>query len=129
MDFNAQLIGIFVRVIAILSLALGLMDAARLLGVNMGATSPLAVLGPIGFVYLGIFASARLFASVGLWIKASWGGALLVGSTIIELALFLMGTPDVYISGFGFAMRLFLLASILVIYILSIRARWDRAAD
>ena len=129
MDFNAQPIGIYIRVVAIISLMLGLNDAARLLGVGLGDASPLATLGTYGFVYLAIFALARLFAAVGLWIKASWGAVLLVGATSVELGLYLLGNADVRMSAFGFAVRLVLLASILIICILSIRLERAKAAD
>jgi hypothetical protein len=65
MDFNAQPIGIYIRIVAIISLMLGLNDAARLLGVGLGDVSPVTTLGMTGFVYLGIFGLARLFAAVG----------------------------------------------------------------
>jgi len=108
---------------------LGLNDAARLLGVNLGSVSPITTMGMTGFVYLAIFALARLFAAVGLWIKASWGAVLLVGATSVELALYLMGSSDVDMSAIGFAVRLVLLASIIIIFVLSIRIRRAGAAD
>lgn len=129
MDFNAPPIGLYIRIVAIISLLLGLNDAARLLGVNLGAVSPISTMGMTGFVYLAIFALARLFAAVGLWIKASWGAVLLVSATSVELLLYLLGNPDVRMSAFGFAVRLVLLASILIIFVLSIRLSRARAAD
>lgn len=129
MDFNAQPIGIYIRIVAIISLLLGLNDASRLLGVNLGSVSPLEVMGTTGFVYLAIFALARLFAAVGLWIKASWGAVLLVASTLVELVLYLSGSPDVTMSAFGFAVRLLLLAAILIIFIIGIRMSRARASD
>ena len=128
MDFNAQ-IGIYIRVVAVISLMLGLNDAARLLGVQLGDVSPITELGMTGFVYLAIFCLARLFAAVGLWIKASWGAVLLVGSTGVELILYVLGNADVRMSAIGFAVRLVLLAAILIIFILGIRLRRARAAD
>ena len=129
MDFNAQPIGIYIRIVAIISLLLGLNDAARLLGVGLGDVSPMVTMGMTGFVYLAIFALARLFAAVGLWIKASWGAVLLVGSTASELTLYLLGNPDVRMSAFGFAVRLVLLASITIIFVLTIRLERARATD
>ena len=129
MDFNAQPIGIYIRIVAIISLLLGLNDAARLLGVGLGDVSPVTTMGMTGFVYLGIFGLARLFAAVGLWIKASWGAVLLVGATAVELGLYLLGNGDVRMSALGFAVRLVLLASILIIFILSIRLERARASD
>jgi hypothetical protein len=129
MDFNAQPIGIYVRIVAIISLLLGLNDASRLLGVNLGSVSPIAAMGMTGFVYLSIFALARLFAAVGLWIKASWGAVLLVGVTVVELALYLMGSTDVGMSAFGFAVRVALLAAIVVIFVLAFRLDQARSTD
>lgn len=129
MVIPAQSIAIYIRIVAIISLLLGLNDAARLLGVGLGPVSPLATMGMTGFVYLSIFALARLFAAVGLWIKASWGAVLLVGATGVELALYLLGNGDVQMSAFGFAVRLVLLASVLIIFILTYRNERAKAAD
>lgn len=129
MDLNSQPIGVYIRIIAIISLLLGLNDASRLLGVNLGAVSPLATMGMTGFVYLGIFALARLFAAVGLWIKASWGAVLLVGATGVEMVLYLIGSADVSMSPFGFAVRIVLLVSILIVLVLNIRLQRARSID
>ena len=121
MDFNAPTIGIYIRIVAIIALLLGLNDAARLLGVQLGPVSPIATLGMTGFVYLAIFALTRLFAAVGLWIRASWGAVLLVASTGTELLLYLLGNPDIRMTAFGFAVRLLLLVSIIIIFALGVR--------
>ena len=127
MDFKGEVAGRYVRIVAIIALLLGLADAATLLGVSTGAQSPLATLGSAGFVYLATFCLARLFAAVGLWIRASWGAVLLVGATVVELLMYLLGNPDVRIDAIGFALRLVLLAAISVIFVLSFRMR--RAHD
>lgn len=121
MLFQAPSLSLYIRIVAILALILGLSDAARLLGINMGASSPITAMGPSAFIYLAVFCLARLFASVGLWIKASWGAVLLVGATALELALYLSGSPDIRMGAIGFAMRVVLLASIVVIFGLSLR--------
>jgi uncharacterized membrane protein (DUF2068 family) len=129
MDFKSPIAGRYLRVIAIIALLLGLSDAARLLGVTgIAGQSPLATFGVTGFTYLAIFAAARLFAAVGLWIRASWGAVLLVGATGIELVMYLMGSRDVEMSAIGFAVRLVLLVSILLVFALSLRFR-ERAHD
>lgn len=127
MDFRGEVAGRYIRIVAIIALLLGLADAARLLGVSSGSTSPLQTLGTAGFVYLTIFCLARLFAAVGLWIRASWGAVLLVGATVVELLMYMLGNPDVRIDAIGFALRLVLLAAITVIFVLSFRMR--RAHD
>lgn len=127
MDFKGEVAGRYIRIVAIIALLLGLADAARLLGVSSGSVSPLATLGTAGFVYLAIFCLARLFAAVGLWIRASWGAVLLVGATAVELAMYLMGNRDIQLDPIGFALRLVLLVAIVVVFVLSIRMR--RAHD
>jgi cobalamin biosynthesis protein CbiG len=129
MDLNSQPIGIYIRIIAIVSLLLGLNDASRLLGVNLGAVSPLTTMGMTGFVYLGIFALARLFAAVGLWIKASWGAVLLIGATGAEMVLYLIGSADVSMSAIGFAVRIVLLVSMLIVLVLNVRLQRARSID
>jgi hypothetical protein len=128
MDFNSPIAGRYLRIVAIIALLLGLSDAARLLGVSSGNVSPLEQLGASGFTYLAVFALARLFSSVGLWIRASWGAVLLVGATTVELLMYLMGNRDVQMSALGFAVRLVLLVSIVLIFVLSLRFR-ERAHD
>jgi hypothetical protein len=128
MDFKSPIAGRYVRIVAIIALLLGLNDASRLLGVSSGSQSPIAIMGAAGFTYLAVFALARLFAAVGLWIRASWGAVLLVGATGIELVMFLMGNRDVQLSPLGFAVRLVLMVSIALIFVLSLRFR-ERAHD
>jgi hypothetical protein len=127
MDLKEGLAGRYVRIIAIISLLVGLGDAARLLGVSSGHVSPITILGPAGFVYLAIFALSRLFAAVGLWIGASWGAVLLVGATTVELVLFLGGNRDIQMDALGFGVRLLLVISMLLLFFLAFRLR--RAQD
>lgn len=128
MDFNAEPIGRYVRIISIVALLLGLNDAARLLGVSLGAESPIAVLGPTAFVYLAIFTLAQLFAAVGLWIKASWGAVLLVAATATEVTMFVIGSRDVQMTWFGFGLRILLLAAVVALVVISVRMRHAAAA-
>ena len=129
MDLTSPIAGRYVRIVAIIALLLGLSDAARLLGVaGIPGVSPIYTLGGAGFTYLAIFALARLFAAVGLWIQASWGAVMLVGATVIELGMYMMGSRDVQMSALGFAVRLVLLVSIVLIFVLSLRFR-QRAHD
>lgn len=121
MLFQAPSLALYIRIIAVLALFLGLSDAARLLGISLGSTSPIAVMGFSGFAYLAVFSLARLFAAVGLWIKASWGAVLLIAATATELGLYIAGNPDIRMSAIGFALRVVLLASIVLIFGLSLR--------
>lgn len=123
MDFRSEFAGRYLRIVAMLALLLGLADAARLLGVSSGETSPIEVLGPAGFGYLAAFCIARLFSAVGLWMRASWGAVLLGAATALELGLFLIGSPDVRLDVVGFAVRLVLLVSVVALLVLSLRNR------
>ena len=129
MELSSDFSGRYIRVVAVISLLLGLSDAARLLGVQTGTTSPVTILGVTGFTLLAVFCLCRLFAAVGLWIKASWGAVLLVGSTTVELVLYLAGSRDVQMTWFGFGVRVLLLLSIIVIFILGVRLRHLRTQD
>lgn len=126
---NNERAALYIRTVAIIALLLGLSDASRLLGVSSGDASPITQLGPTGFTYLAIFAGARLFAAVGLWIKASWGAVLLVATTGVELLLFVLGSPDIQMDGLGFAVRLVLLTAILLVFFLGWRVRRERVHD
>jgi len=123
MDVNSTLVGRYLRIIALVALLLGLSDTARLLGVSSGAQSPIALLGPAGFSYLAVFCTAYLFAAVGLWLRASWGGVVLAIATAIELGLYLGGVSDIQIGPIGFAIRVVMLLSMLALFVLSFRSR------
>ena len=69
MDFRSEFASRYLRIVAMLALLLGLADAARLLGVSSGETSPIEILGPAGFGYLAAFCVARLFSVVGLVLR------------------------------------------------------------
>ena len=127
MLFQAPSLALYIRIVAILALFMGLSDAARLLGVGTGANSPLTVMGLSGFIFLTVFSLARLFAAVGLWIKASWGAVLMVAATLVELGLYIVGSPDIRMSAIGFGLRIVLLAAIVLIFGLSLRFRRAQA--
>ena len=71
---------------------------------------------------------ARLFAAVGLWIRASWGAVLLLAATVVELGMYLFGNRDIQLSALDFAVRLVLLVAIVVVFVLAFRFR-QRAHD
>ena len=106
MDFRIEPAGIIARILALLSLFLGLSDAARLLGLGSGGLSPIALLGAMGFVMLAALSLMRLFAAVGLWIHAGWGAVLLLGSLVAEIAFYLLGSSWVSLTLWGFIFKL-----------------------
>lgn len=128
MEFASEPIGRYVRIVAIMTLLLGLNDAGRLLGVTLGAQSPIEAYGFVGFILLAVFTLSLLFAAVGLWIKASWGAVLLAAATGTELTMFLLGSKDIQMTVLGFGVRLVLLAAILAIFVLGFRMRRAAAA-
>ncbi|UJQ95656.1 hypothetical protein [Mariluticola halotolerans] len=115
----------FVRILALISLVIGLGDAARLLGVSGGQQDPMQALGVTGFVLLAILALTRLFAAVGLWISSSWGGVLVIGATLLEYILLLVHSPHIHISTLGLLVRTVVFVGILGLLIL--RYRHNRA--
>jgi uncharacterized membrane protein (DUF2068 family) len=128
MDLTTPILGRYVRIVAIISLLVGLADASRLLGVSTGETNPIEIMGTVGFVYLSIFAAARLFAAVGLWIRASWGAVLLLAASAIELGMYFFGNRAIQLSALDFAVRLVLLVAIVGIFVTAFRFR-QRAHD
>ena len=131
MDFNSPIAARYVRIVAIISLLLGLYDASRLLGVSGRAEDPLVTFGAAGFAYLATFALAQLFAAVGLWIRSSWGGVILIAATTLQLGMFLFGNGDIQrqMTPLGFAVRLVLLIAMTLILVLGMRFNRDRAHD
>jgi len=128
MDLTTPILGRYVRIVAIISLLVGLADASRLLGVSTGEANPIEIMGTVGFVYLSIFAAARLFAAVGLWIRASWGAVLLLAASAIELGMYFFGNRAIQLSALDFAVRLVLLVAIVGIFVTAFRFR-QRAHD
>lgn len=112
---------LYIRVIALVTLFIGLSDAARLLGLSLGDTSPIVVLGTSGFIHLAVFTLNRLLAAVGLWLKETWGIVMLVGTTVVELLVYGLGTAQIQIGLFSFIMRVVVLIAILVVFGLAIR--------
>lgn len=104
---------------ALLCLLFGLADAAQLLGLGTGPINPLVTLGSTGFIYLAVLTVARLFAAVGLWINASWGGILLVAAGVVELVTLITGVNTAHYSFVGIVIRVALAATVATILIYS----------
>jgi len=106
MDFRSEPAGLFARILALISLFMGLGDATRLLGLGSDVVSPIAAMGAMGFVLLSILSLMRLFAAVGLWIHARWGAIVLGGSLLAEIVFYLAGSTWVSLSLWGFIFKL-----------------------
>lgn len=115
MDFRSDPTGFVTRVLACLSLLLGLADAARLVGIGSGTASPIAAMGAQTFVLLAIFCLCRLFAAVGLWMGTRWGAILLGSALLIEIALHAAGSNWVSLTLTGFIFKLMLLLAIILL--------------
>ncbi|HCO56273.1 hypothetical protein V6617_11320 [Pelagibacterium nitratireducens] len=106
MDFRNEPLGLVARILALLSLFIGLGDAARLLGLGSGSASPVVLMGTMGFVLLSALTLMRLFASVGLWIQSSWGAIVLAASLVIEIGFYLAGSNWVSLGLWSFIFKL-----------------------
>ncbi len=104
----------FLKMLALLSLALALRDASSLLGVGLGEVNPITIFGTTSFILMGIFTIFRLFASVGMWIGAGWGAPLLLIVTIVEFGLLFLGNYIISIGVIGSAIRIFLFFGVLL---------------
>ena len=106
MDFRTEPTAAWARILALVSLAIGLTDAARLLGLGTSVSSPIDALGISGYIVLTLLCVMRLFAAVGLWIQVRWGALLLLASLVIELVLHLTGSGWVTLTLLGFIFKL-----------------------
>lgn len=105
------------HVLALICLLIGLSDAATLVGFSGGAVNPVSILGATGFIALAGFTIARLFAAVGMWIDASWGGVLLVSTAFVELIAIGAGVSTAPYSILGIGMRILLAAAVAYVLI------------
>lgn len=109
------MIQIIIRQIAIIALINGVLDTGRILGVGNGAVNPFDAYSVTGFALLGGFAVARIFAAVGMWIESNWGAPLLLGITLVELVIYLVGSVRLEIGIVGFVARLIELVGAMLI--------------
>lgn len=127
MDFRSALPAQALRVISVITLIMGLVDAGTLLGLPHGDVSPLTTLGTAGFTWMAMFCIAHLFAAVGLWIRASWGAVTLNGAFLLELILTAVGNPHFRLDIFGILLRIVIMAALSALLFVNWRAR--RAHD
>jgi len=129
MDLRMEPAGWMARVLALVSLLIGLGDAARLVGFDGDPAGPMVRLGATGFALVAIFCLMRLFGAVGLWIHTRWGAVLLASSTGVEVALFLGGGAWVQMSliDFSFKLVVFLATILLLVFarVLALRQASD----
>ncbi len=106
MDVRSNSTRMYARVLSLVSLFMGLSDAARLLGLGGGSASPVTMIGASAFILLSVFALMRLFASVGLWLQMQWGAVILLLSLAAELLLYLAGSTWITLTLWGFIFKL-----------------------
>ncbi|MGJ8528800.1 hypothetical protein [Maritalea sp.] len=111
MAFSARRIRIVARIVAGVSLVVGLMNAFNAMGVSASLISPIEQYGEAAFAVLSVVALLRLFAAVGLWAHATWGAFLLLFASVLEMFIATSGLVDLMISPTGFAISILLLAS------------------
>lgn len=129
MDFRIEPAGLYARVLALISLFLGLSDAGRLLGIGGGSMSPILTLGPAGFVLLAALAVLRLFAAVGLWMQVRWGAILLAGSLGVEVVFLATGSGWIASSLYGFIFKLVVLLATILLLVLAHFLNHRQVAD
>lgn len=116
MDSRNDPTGLLARILAIVSLFIGLGDAAAVLGIGATAASQVGAAGAAGFIFLTGLSVTRLFAAVGLWIGMQWGALILLASLVIEIALYLTGSDWVRLSLWGFIFKLAILLATIGIF-------------
>ncbi|GLQ18216.1 hypothetical protein [Maritalea porphyrae] len=129
MAFTARRIRVGARIVASVSLFVGLANALHALGVSGSVSDPVAGYGQMGFAVLTIIACLRLFAAVGLWAYATWGAFLLLFASMIEIVVVGAGVGALIVTPMGFGLSVALLASsvgLLVWRFLNIRAQGKR---
>jgi hypothetical protein len=86
---------LFLRAMAILSLAKGLYHWALVIGIGQGPFSTFEISSTAWQAATIYFAVIDLVAAVGLWLAAAWGGVVWLTATISMAAIELM-FPQVY---------------------------------
>lgn len=119
MDFRNTTTALWSRILSLVSLLMGLSDAARLLGFGGGTTSPIAAMGVSGFFLLSLLCVTRLFAAVGLWIQVRWGAMLLLASLAVELILHIVGGTGISLTLWGFIFKLAIMLATIAFFALT----------
>ncbi|WP_299347382.1 hypothetical protein [uncultured Maritalea sp.] len=129
MAFTARRIRVAARVVAGVSLFVGLANALHALGVSGNVSDPVLGFGQFVFAVLTIIAVVRLFAAVGLWAYATWGAFLLLFASLLEIALVVLGGAEMIVTPAGFGVSILLLSSavgLLVWRVINIRMQVKR---
>ena len=79
--------------------------------------------------FTGDLAPDRLALSIGGLLVLGVLLRLLVGATVVELVLYVLGSQDVRMTAFGFGVRLVLLSAIVIIFVVGVRLHRARAGD
>ncbi|MFT6659625.1 hypothetical protein [Maritalea sp.] len=129
MAFTARRIRVAARVVASVSLFVGLANALHALGVSGNMLDPVGGFNQLVFATMITIACLRLFAAVGLWAYATWGAFLLLFASFIEIGLVVVGSARMMVTAAGFGLSILLLASaigLLVWRVLNFRMQVNR---
>lgn len=113
MAFTARRIRVAARIVAGISLFVGLANAFQAFGVVGNASNPVEHYGEIGFAALVAAALFRLFAAVGLWAYATWGAFLLLAASLIELIFTFLAIAVLGLGAIGYTVSVLLLCAAL----------------
>jgi hypothetical protein len=111
-------LAIFLRALAAVELARGLLHWALLVGAG-GSAEPLAGLAPGWFLATMFFAVADPVAAVGLWVGAPWGVAIWLIAAVGQIVASAAGGPG----AFGWAVIVATVAAMAAYVVLSMKAR------
>ncbi|WP_029040231.1 hypothetical protein [Cucumibacter marinus] len=113
MSLSAAPISRYARIVALVALAHGLIDGARIL---MGSGSgPQLAQNHEAFWTLASFVVIRLIAAVGLWNYAVWGAMLVALANLGEIMFALLRPELVGIGIFGLVLRLLMLSAAILL--------------
>ncbi|MFB2551189.1 DUF6163 family protein [Ensifer soli] len=90
------LLGLLLRLVAVFGLWFGLSYWAMLIGFSYGGRGRFDLLQPAWRAGATVLAVVYPVASVGLWLKVSWGPVLWVVAAVVEIVLF-----EFYPTAFG----------------------------
>jgi hypothetical protein len=112
----------YMRTLGALWFAKGVFNWLVMLGVG-GHFGDFVMLPRALQISIGFFAAADLSASIGLWLAAPWGGALWLLTAAAEASTPLLGSRGSFITSWGVAINVVLIAGYVAISFLAGRER------